>query len=82
MRQGLVTTKGRKYGGVGQPSKQLALNADGAYSVGVKVGRRGIDVVAIDFVGDLTQDHHCDVVFPGLDDAFETVASLTKSVRT
>jgi len=81
MRDGLVTTVGRKYGGLGQPSKQLALNADGAYSVGVKVGRRGVDVVAIDFVGDLTQDHHCDVVDPSSDNMFETVTSSIDKIR-
>ncbi|MHA1571261.1 MAG: winged helix-turn-helix domain-containing protein, partial [Alphaproteobacteria bacterium] len=58
MRDGLVLPKGRKYGGLGQPSKQLALNPDGAYAIGVKVGRRGIDIVAIDFVGDLALDYH------------------------
>ncbi len=81
MRDGLVITKGRKYGGVGQPSKQLALNADGAYSVGVKVGRRGVDVVAIDFAGDLTKDYHCDVSFPGPDNPFDTVASTIDKIR-
>ena len=29
----------------------IALNPDGAYSVGVKIGRRSLDVLAIDFIG-------------------------------
>ena len=38
-------------GKVGQPSVPLALHPDGAYAVGVKVGRRSIDVLLLDFVG-------------------------------
>ncbi len=38
-------------GRVGQPSVPLSLNADGAFSIGVKVGRRSMDVLLIDFVG-------------------------------
>jgi len=38
-------------GKVGQPSVPLALNPDGAYAVGIKVGRRSLDVVLIDFTG-------------------------------
>jgi predicted NBD/HSP70 family sugar kinase len=40
-----------KRGRVGQPSVPLSLNPDGAFSVGVKVGRRSMDVLLIDFVG-------------------------------
>ena len=40
-------------GKVGQPSIPLALKAEGAYSIGVKIGRKSLDIVAIDFDGNV-----------------------------
>jgi len=42
-------------GKVGQPSVPLSLNPDGAYAIGVKVGRRGMDIVLMDFAGQARQ---------------------------
>lgn len=42
-------------GRVGQPSVPLALNPDGAYSIGIKLGRRSLDVVLVDFTGHVRQ---------------------------
>ena len=41
----------RVKGKVGQPSIPLALKADGAYSLGVKIGRKSMDILAMDFSG-------------------------------
>jgi predicted NBD/HSP70 family sugar kinase len=38
-------------GKVGQPSVPLALNPDGAFAIGVEVGRNSLDVILIDFTG-------------------------------
>jgi predicted NBD/HSP70 family sugar kinase len=38
-------------GKVGKPSVPMALNPDGAYSFGLKIGRRSADLVWMDFVG-------------------------------
>ena len=38
-------------GKIGQPSTPMALAADGAFSFGVKIGRRSVELVLIDFVG-------------------------------
>ena len=38
-------------GKVGQPSVPLSLAPDGAYSIGIKVGRRRLDTLLIDFSG-------------------------------
>jgi predicted NBD/HSP70 family sugar kinase len=48
---GLVLKKARVRGKVGQPSVPLSLNSDGAFSIGLQVGRRSLEVVAVDFVG-------------------------------
>ncbi len=38
-------------GKVGQPSVPLSLAPDGAFAIGIKVGRRSMDVVLVDFTG-------------------------------
>ena len=51
LRDGLVVKQPRVRGRIGQPSVPIALNPDGAFCVGIKVGRRSLDVLAMDFVG-------------------------------
>ncbi|BBE72403.1 ROK family transcriptional regulator [Oharaeibacter diazotrophicus] len=48
---GLVAKGQPQRGRVGQPSVPFALNPDGAYSFGLKIGRRSADLVLIDFLG-------------------------------
>lgn len=38
-------------GRIGQPSVPLTLNPDGAFSIGVKIGRRSADWLVVDFTG-------------------------------
>ncbi len=38
-------------GRVGQPSVPLSLNPQGAFAIGVKIGRRSLDVLLVDFIG-------------------------------
>jgi predicted NBD/HSP70 family sugar kinase len=51
LKDGLVVKQERVRGRIGQPSVPIALNPDGAFCVGIKVGRRSLDVLAMDFVG-------------------------------
>ncbi len=48
------TTKGR----VGQPSVPMSLNPRGAFSIGLKVGRRTADIILIDFLGNILLHVH------------------------
>jgi predicted NBD/HSP70 family sugar kinase len=48
---GLLLRGAPQRGKVGQPSVPLALNPAGAFSVGIKVGRRSVDVLLVDFTG-------------------------------
>jgi predicted NBD/HSP70 family sugar kinase len=52
---GLLLKGEPQRGKVGQPSVPLSLNPDGAYAIGIKVGRRSLDVVLVDFVGQVRQ---------------------------
>ena len=48
---GLLIKGERKRGKVGQPSIPISLAPDGAYFIGLKVGRRSAELVLINFVG-------------------------------
>lgn len=63
----------REKGKVGQPAVPISLNPDGAYSIGVKIGRRSMDTLVIDFAGNVQQRicHHYD--YPDPDKVFPTV---------
>ncbi len=48
---GLLLKHARIRGKIGQPSVPIALNPDGALSVGIQVGRRSLEMLVCDFVG-------------------------------
>ena len=50
---GLLIKQERIRGKIGQPSVPLAINPDGAYSIGLQVGRRSLEVVVTDFMGQM-----------------------------
>lgn len=71
---GLVIRQDRVRGRIGQPSVPIALNPDGAFTLGIKVGRRSLDVLAMDFVGQvrfremLSYEYpDPDVIFPAIE---------------
>ncbi len=51
----LVMREGRRLGGKGQPSVMYAINPPGAYSIGVKVGRRDVELLLMDFGGQVLE---------------------------
>lgn len=51
-------------GKVGQPSVPLGLNPDGAFAVGIKIGRRSADWLLVDFLGRVRQRLSIDYPFP------------------
>ena len=48
---GLLLKQDRVRGKIGQPSVPLSINPDGAYSLGLQVGRRSLEVLVSDFLG-------------------------------
>lgn len=48
---GLVEHRGRRTGQIGQPSVLYGPAPDGAYSIGLHIGRRALDAVLVDFAG-------------------------------
>jgi predicted NBD/HSP70 family sugar kinase len=66
-------------GKIGQPSVPLALNPDGAFSIGIKVGRRGTDWLLVDFTGKVRQRLTLPYAFP---DAATLLPALGKHLGT
>jgi predicted NBD/HSP70 family sugar kinase len=57
-------------GKVGQPSVPMALNADGAFSIGIKIGRRSLDMLLLDFTGQVRERSSLNYSFPDPDTLF------------
>ncbi|WP_088283487.1 ROK family transcriptional regulator [Ideonella sp. A 288] len=64
LEEGLLLKQAPQRGKVGQPSVPLALAPDGAYAIGIKVGRRSMDVLLIDFTGAVRDRWSSDYTFP------------------
>jgi predicted NBD/HSP70 family sugar kinase len=56
--------KTRVRGRIGQPSVPISLRADGAFSIGVKVGRRSLDVLSMDFAGSVRARETMEYPYP------------------
>ena len=51
-------------GRIGQPSVTMALNPDGAFSLGIKIGRRSADLLLVDFTGAVRRRESMHYKFP------------------
>jgi predicted NBD/HSP70 family sugar kinase len=51
-------------GRIGQPSVPMALNPDGAFSLGIKIGRRSADLLLVDFTGAVRRRETMPYEFP------------------
>ncbi len=65
---GLLTKGQRQRGRVGQPSVPMALNPDGAFFLGLKVGRRSTEMILTDFVGRIRDRRKQVHRYPDFDD--------------
>lgn len=70
---GLVIKQERVRGRIGQPSVPIALNPDGAFTLGIKVGRRSLDVLAMDFVGQVRYREMLSYEYPDPDIIFPAI---------
>jgi predicted NBD/HSP70 family sugar kinase len=61
---GLVVKQAAVRGKVGQPSVPMALNPDGAFSIGIKIGRRNCDTLLLDFTGQVRERASLSYDFP------------------
>lgn len=63
-KDGLLVRGERLRGKVGQPSTPMRLNPDAVLSFGVKIGRRSVDLVLMDFVGQIRLKLHRTYPYP------------------
>jgi len=66
-------------GRIGQPSIPLALAPDGAYAIGVKIGRRSTDALLVDFHGKVRKRLAITYPFP---QASELLPAISQQIRT
>lgn len=71
---GLLLRHAPVRGRIGQPSVPLALNPDGAFSIGIKVGRRSADWLLVDFTGRVRQRESISYLFPDAETLLPTLA--------
>ncbi|OIQ45769.1 MAG: sugar kinase [Roseobacter sp. MedPE-SW] len=67
---GLVRRGEPVRGKVGKPSIPIELDPDGAFSIGLKVGRRGADLLLLDFAGFARKQLHTTYEYPMPDAVF------------
>lgn len=80
LEEGLVSKRAPVRGKVGQPSVPIMLNPDGAFSIGIKIGRRSLDVLLVDFVGNTRERMSWTYPFPVADTVFGQIESALKSM--
>ena len=82
--QHLVRTAGKRTGQRGQPATLLRLDPRGAYAIGVKLGRRWVDSLLIDFSGTVLKARRHERAFPTPEQALrlirDDVAHLRRAV--
>lgn len=72
--EGLLIKQDRVRGKIGQPSVPLSLNPEGAFSVGIQVGRRNLELLVADFCGQTVQRHEVLYDYPDPDRLFPSIA--------
>ena len=78
---GLIVKQSRVRGRIGQPSVPLALNPDGAFAIGIKVGRRGAEWLLIDFAAQVRERHAISYDFPDADELLPAIAQHIHRLR-
>jgi len=83
---GLVRSDGKRQGERGQPATLLRLDPQGAYSIGVKTGRRSLDTILVDFAGRVLEQRRRECPFPLPEQAVamlvEDIAAVRSTVAT
>jgi predicted NBD/HSP70 family sugar kinase len=67
-------------GKVGQPSVPMALNPDGAFAIGIKIGRRSMDALLVDFDTQVRQRLTLHYDFPNPDNLFSEIDRMLREL--
>jgi len=80
-KSGFVTRLRSIRGRVGQPSVPIALNPEGAFAIGIKVGRRELEGLLIDFAGTIRERRIIGHTFPDPRKVFGDISLLVDGLR-
>lgn len=80
LEDGLLLKGQPQRGKVGQPSVPIFLNPEGAYSIGINVGRNRLDVLLMDFVGKVRAQSSLDYRFPKPEQLFAEISERMKGL--
>lgn len=80
LEQGLVLKRAPQRGKVGQPSVPIMLNPDGAFFIGIKIGRRSVDLLLIDFTGQVRERSSLAYRHPDPGTLFEQIEIMLKAL--
>lgn len=80
LEEGLVLKLAPQRGKVGQPSVPIVLNPDGAFFIGIKIGRRSLELLLVDFVGKARERSSLSYPFPDPDTLFDEIEKQLKSM--
>ncbi len=78
---GLLLRGEPQRGKVGQPSIPMSLNPEGAFSFGLKIGRRSADLILVDFLGRERKSLHKTYAYPLPKDVLKFAATGIESFR-
>ena len=78
---GLLLRHSPVRGRIGQPSVPLALNPDGAFALGIKLGRRSTDCLLVDFTGQVRQRDTVSYDFPDASRLLPMIAQRIKAIE-
>jgi predicted NBD/HSP70 family sugar kinase len=78
---GLLIKQDRVRGRIGQPSVPLALNPDGAFAIGINIGRRRTDWLLVDFNGAVRRRLSVGYPFPNANTLFPLLAQRMNVLR-
>jgi predicted NBD/HSP70 family sugar kinase len=79
--EGLLMRQDRLRGRIGQPSIPIALNPDGAFSIGIQIGRRTLTVLALDFTGQVRHRENLAYDFPDPGQVFPAISRFLTSTQ-
>lgn len=79
---GYVKENGKRFGGKGQPSAMYELAHDGAYAIGLHIGRRSLEAVMIGFAGHTCAFESHEYDFPDPANASRLSNAILKRFRT
>jgi predicted NBD/HSP70 family sugar kinase len=79
--QGLVRKGQPQRGKVGQPSVPIMIEPEGAFFIGVKIGRRSVELLLIDFGGAVRARRSVSYGYPEPDRLFVQIAAELEALR-